>query len=304
LHANSCTVNVALDLAVEIDVVRRAAGYRVVQGSTLLESDDVAGVVADAQASLVGLILRHFDAPPVEISVRSASPLGGGLGASSALAVALIASIERLTGLSPSSAEERSALARDIEAQLMGLPTGRQDHFPALLGGVLKIEFPPGGERVSRIDTDLGSLARSLIVAYTGQRHFSAGSNWDVIRRRLDREPETVRRFNGIAGIAHEIAEALEGGDLRTVGTLMSDEWELRRGLGPGVATVRIEELLRVAQDAGAWGGKVCGAGGGGCLAILAPVSARAKVEQELSQRGAQLLDTGPVGKPLEIAVS
>ena len=93
-------------------------------------------------------------------------------------------------------------------------------------------------------------------------------------------------------------------GDLEDVGRLMSREFDLRRGLAPGVSTERIEDLLGVARQAGAWGGEVCGAGGGGCVAILSPPGIRLEVERALAQRGAQLLAAGPVTSPLEVTVS
>jgi D-glycero-alpha-D-manno-heptose-7-phosphate kinase len=276
----------------------------VLQGDTAIEAADIPALAADPETALIGLIARYFELPPAEISVRSSSPQGGGLGASSALTVAMIAATEHQMGLPERSAEGRASLARDIEAQLMGLPTGRQDHFPALLGGALRIEHQPGGERVIRIDADLQVLNESLIVAYTGQSHFSAGQNWEVIRRRLNGDPDMVERFEGIVKTARRLAEALGEGALEEVGSLMSRDWELRRGLAPGVSTERIEELLGVALETGAWGGKACGAGGGGCLAILAPARDRPAAEKALAARGAQVLATGPVATPLTVTVS
>jgi D-glycero-alpha-D-manno-heptose-7-phosphate kinase len=216
----------------------------------------------------------------------------------------MIACSEQLMGLPEGSTEARAALARDLEAQLMSLPTGRQDHFPALLGGALKIEHRPGGERVSRIVTDLGPLAESLVVVYSGQSHFSAGMNWEVVRRRLDGDLQTIDSFKGIAEVAHRLGEALEQGDLERVGLLMSREFELRRGLAPGVSTLRVESLLGAAREAGAWGGKVCGAGGGGCLAILAPPEARPGLERALAAQHAEILSARPVTSPMEVSVS
>ena len=83
----------------------------------------------------------------------------------------------------------------NIEARLMELPTGCQDHFPALLGGVLEIRHEPGGEQVRHLAVDLAALGRSLLVVYTGQSHFSAGSNWRMIRRRLESDPEDDSLF-------------------------------------------------------------------------------------------------------------
>ena len=143
-HSSSRTVNVAIDLAVEVELSPSLDSYVVIQGESMVEADSAEGLVASEESALVGLIASELGLPPVKIRVRSASPRGGGLGASSALAVALIAASESYLGRPASGAAERSALARDLEARLMGLPTGTQDHYPALLGGVLEVEHRAG----------------------------------------------------------------------------------------------------------------------------------------------------------------
>jgi len=301
LHSSSRTVNVAIDLAVEVELAPSPGPYVVIQGESIVEADSAGGLAVGEESALVGLIASELELPPVEIRVRSASPRGGGLGASSALAVALIAASESYLGRPASSAAERSILARDLEARLMGLPTGTQDHYPALLGGVLEVEHRAGGERVRQLDVDLDLLAGSLVVAYTGQSHFSAGNNWQVVRRRLDGDPDTVKLFDGIRDVTVELPAVLEAGDLEAAGRLMSREWSCRRRLAEGVSTPLIESLLEQSMAAGAWGGKVCGAGGGGSIALLAPRESRQAVIEALTDGGAQVLPARPTGEALRV---
>ncbi len=185
----------------------------------------------------------------------------------------------------------------------MSLPTGKQDHLAALWGGALEILHRPGGERVRRLDVDLEALGRSLVVAYSGETHFSAGNNWQVVRRRLDGDRQVIAAFDGIAEVAAALPAALEEGDLATVGSLMSLEWSHRCRLASEVSTPRVERLLRAAAAAGAWGGKVCGAGGGGCVAVLAPPDRKAAVAAALGGSGARLLETRPLARPLAVTV-
>ena len=98
------------------------------------------GLVDFADTALAGLVLRLLEAPPLRLEISSGSPRGAGLGASSALAVALLAAVETWLGRDPSSDVRKVAVARDLEAQLMAFPTGIQDHWPAILGGSLCIE--------------------------------------------------------------------------------------------------------------------------------------------------------------------
>ena len=217
------------------------------------------------------------------------------------MAVAFIAAAEEAFGRPRSEPRQRVALARDLEARLMGLPTGVQDHYPALLGGALEIRPLPGGEAVRQLSVDLAALAASLLVVYSGQSHFSAGNNWQIVRRRLEADAETTDLLEGIAGAAAELAPALEAGDLPRVGELMSREWSYRRRLAEGISTPMLEGLLRAAVTQGAWGGKACGAGGGGCLAVLCPGERRQAVAAALASAGGQVLAARPTGLPLEI---
>lgn len=302
LHPGAVTVNLAVDVAARVRV-EPAQCYRVRQGESSTEATTAAGLAAAPEGALVGTALDLLTAPPLDVELASDSPRGGGLGASSALAVALIAAVEELLERPPSPPERRVALARDLEARLMGLPTGVQDHWPALLGGALAIHHDAGGTEVRRLDADLDALAASLLVVYTGVSHFSAGQNWQVLRRRLDGDPDTVELFAGISEVAARAEEALTAGDLERLGRLVAEEWSLRRRLAKGVSVPAVEELLAAARDAGAWGGKACGAGGGGCLAILAPPAAREAVSRRLTDAGGALVPARPAAEPLRVAV-
>jgi D-glycero-alpha-D-manno-heptose-7-phosphate kinase len=300
-HPQARTVNVAVDLAVTVRLRPGSRGYRVRQGETLAEAASAAELARNPEAALVGVIAAALELPPFEAILASESPRGGGLGASSAMTVAFIAAAEEAFGRRRSAPHERAALARDLEARLMQLPTGVQDHYPALLGGALEIRPLPGGERVRRLAVDLPALAASLLVVYSGQSHFSAGNNWQVVRRRLDGEAEIAELFAGIAEAAAGLAPALEDGDLPRVGELMSREWSFRRRLAEGISTPAVESLLAQAVAAGAWGGKACGAGGGGCLAILCPAERREAVAAAVASAGGEVLAAQPTGRALEI---
>lgn len=299
LHPGARTVNLAVTLPVTVELSHRRRIYRVRQGDRLAEGRSAEELASHPEGALVGTVLAALGTPPVEAVLASASPRGGGLGASSAMTVALIAAAEELTGEPASSADRRAALARDLEARLMGLPTGLQDHYPALLGGVLEIEHRPGGHRVRRLATDLAALGDSLLVVYTGRSHFSAGNNWQVVKRRLDGDAEVTALFSAIAEVAAETAAAVESGDLPRLGGLLRREWSLRRHLAEEVSTPGIESLLRIAESLGAWGGKACGAGGGGSIALLVPPERRAAVAEALAAAGGTLLDARPTAEPL-----
>jgi D-glycero-alpha-D-manno-heptose-7-phosphate kinase len=303
-HHEARTINVAVDLAVSVRLRPAAEGYRVLQGESVVDAGSAAELARHPEAALIGVAAVALDLPPFETVLASESPRGGGLGASSAMTVAFLTAAEEAFGRPRSQPHERVAVARDLEARLMGLPTGIQDHYPALLGGALEIRPVPGGERVRRLEVDLAALAASLVVVYSGQSHFSAGNNWQVVRRRLEGEPEVTGLFEGIAAAAAELAPALEAGELPRVGELMSREWSYRRRLAEGISTPVLEDLLQAAAAQGAWGGKACGAGGGGCLAILGPAERKSAIIAALERAGGKVLPASPTGLPLEISTS
>jgi D-glycero-alpha-D-manno-heptose-7-phosphate kinase len=303
LFPGAQTVNVAIDLPVEVTLTRRAAGYelhtdRVTEGAPTLDE-----LATRPDAALVALVAAALELPPASIGVRSASPRGGGLGASSAVTVALIAAADRLLGRPVREPAASARLARDLEARLMRLPTGMQDHYAALLGGALAIRFAPGGEQVGRPRVDLDALGERLLVVYSGQSHFSAATNWQIIRAALEGEAAMGELLGGIATVAADLPDALERGDWERVGELVAAEWRLRRRLAEGVSTPVIEKLLETATALGAWGGKACGAGGGGCIAVLAPPERRAAIVAGLTAAGGEVVAARPTSRGLRVDV-
>ena len=301
LHPGSRTINLAIDLPVVVDLALAEKGFRIRQGDSEVAVESARQLAETDGGALIGQIALDVGLPPSTLRIESASPQGGGLGASSALVVATLAAAEALAGREPSSATRIARRARDIEARLMSLPTGMQDHFPALLGGALEIEYRPGGEKIRGLDVDLESLGDSLLVAYTGRSHFSAGNNWRIVRKRLDGEAEMVDLFDGIRDTALELPRVLEQGDWRSAGRLVAKEWSYRSQLADGISTPEIESLLSAAGREGAWGGKACGAGGGGCIVVFCPAERRRKIAETLEAAGARVLPARPVASGLEL---
>lgn len=296
LHPGARTVCVAVDVAAHVTVASRERGWRVTSPDGDVARDTLRELLDLPDAALAARVALALDLPPAEIRLESGSPRGAGLGASSAVACALVLAADGLVGWTRTPPEV-VALVRDVEAQLMGLPTGIQDQYGSLLGGALEIRHRSGGEEVRRLEVDLEALGRSLLVVYTGSSHVSARSNWEVVRRRLDGDPQSAALFAGIAEIAAQVPPLLARGDLAAVGAAMGREWSLRRQLAPGLATPTIDALFAAALQRGAWGGKACGAGGGGCVALLAPPEARAGIATAARELGCEALRAAPVAE-------
>ena len=267
------------------------------------EAGSLDELIGHPDTALLALTASALGLGPAEMRLTSASPRGGGLGGSSAIGAALIAAVEALEERAESSALERAMLSCNLEARLMGFPTGLQDQLPPLLGGALEIRYRPGGTEVRRLAVDLDRLAESLTVVYSGRSHLSGRTNWEVVRRRIDGDPRTVELFEGICRVARALPDALEAGDLERVGRLVGEEWSCRRELADGVATAELDTILAAAHEAGAWGGKAGGAGGGGCVAVLHPASAGEAVRRAVADAGGTVLAAPPLAHGVRVEI-
>jgi D-glycero-alpha-D-manno-heptose-7-phosphate kinase len=232
-----------------------------------------------------------FFSPPMGLTITtdSEAPAGAGISGSSALAVALSAAFDRLAG-SRRRREDWIHLSRDVEAIVLGVPTGTQDHYPAAFGGVSEIQLTPGEEFRSAARVNIGELEKRIVLCYTGKPRKSGINNWKVFRSHIEGNRRVWRNLEQIAQIACEMAGRLAFGDWNEVGRLMREEWSFRRRNLPTISTPMIDRIIAGALRSGALGGKVCGAGGGGCVALLIEDGARKRVEAIAAREGGQIL--------------
>jgi D-glycero-alpha-D-manno-heptose-7-phosphate kinase len=291
LHEPAQTINAAIGLRARAALTSRR-DYRV----RLVSEDTGEEVEAASPAALpldrlplVTRLVRHFGAKGLDIQTRSESPVGAGIAGSSAMNVALIGALAAWTGRTLSD-EDLLTIAMNIEAQVLGVPTGVQDYRPALYGGISAVEMSAAGVRRAPLGVPLADLERRLVLAYTGASRNSGINNWDVMVRRVNGDVQVAAAFDAIRDAAAAMREALEKSDWPGVGHAMDTEWQARKRLAPGVTTAHIDGLLARARAAGALAGKVCGAGGGGCLVALVDPARRDEVAAAFRADGARVL--------------
>jgi D-glycero-alpha-D-manno-heptose-7-phosphate kinase len=293
-HERAQTINAALSLRAHCTLTSRR------DDAVTLISDDT-GERIDASSPealaidglpLLARLVKHFGARGVEVRTRSESPVGAGIAGSSALNVATAAALAEWTGRAL-DAEALLNVAMNVEAQVIGVPTGVQDYRPALYGGVSAVEMDVAGVRRIALDVDAAELGRRVVVAYTGASRQSGINNWDVMVRRIRGDVEVAAAFDAIRDAAIAMRGALEDGDWSDAAGHLAAEWTARKRLAPGVTTPAIDRLFDRANDAGALAGKVCGAGGGGCLLCLVEPERHADVSAALEAGGARVLACG-----------
>jgi D-glycero-alpha-D-manno-heptose-7-phosphate kinase len=294
-HTAPVTVNFAVDrytrCTIETrDDARITLRSRDLDGAEEFESLAALRAARRYKLPLAAHVVRYF-APStgVDIVTDSEAPAGAGISGSSALIIALAAALNKLTGAGH-KLEKLREIAQNIEAQIIRVPTGCQDYYPAMYGGVSAIELTEAGIVRKPIAVNLDDLNERVVLAYTGEPRNSGINNWEVMKAHIDGDRKVHRNFDRIAEIARGMRQALEKPDWNEVARLLRQEWAHRRKNAPGITTPLIDRLVEVTRRAGAVGAKVCGAGGGGCVLFLVERGAKARTGEAIEREGATVL--------------
>ncbi|HKD83780.1 MAG TPA: hypothetical protein VKB58_03445 [Terriglobales bacterium] len=304
-HPGAVSVNIALDIRTACSI-RPADGREIVLRSHDTGREGRFASFEDLLAAgwyehpLAAYLVRFFrpDGGFV-LDTYSDSPAGAGISGSSALMIATSAALARFAGREI-EIEEIRVIAQNVEAQLIRVPTGCQDYYPAMYGGVSAIHLQADGIRWERIDLPPDEVNRRFALFYTGAPRQSGINNWEVFKQHINGEKQVIANFAEISRIAQAMRNALAMQDWDRVGQLINDEWTLRRTNAPGIATPQIDMLIEIAKRNGARAAKVCGAGGGGCVIALVEEGARKQVEDAIRRRGGQPLDFGVAAEGLQ----
>ena len=304
-HEGAVTVNAATTLRASCTLSESeddAWHLRSIDTGTALTITDLS-TAAPREHRLAVQLLRFFAPSPLVLVTHSESPLGAGLAGSSALAVAVSAALARWVDIQYEP-ERFMDIVMNLEAQVLGVPTGTQDYRPAVYGGVSAIDMGPGGVVRRQLAVDVEELSRRALVIYTGESRNSGLNNWEVTKLRLDGDARVTSIFGEITAVAQAMVQAVETAAWRDVERLLSQEWELRKQLAPGVTTPRIDALVACGDEAGARAAKICGAGGGGCLLFLADPPDIPALRMALTAAGGRALETDIDREGLRVTVT
>lgn len=229
--------------------------------------------------------LRLLDIePPIYISTVGDVPASTGLGGSSAFAVGLLNALHAYRG-ERVSAGRLAEEASHIEIDVLKQPIGKQDQYAAAFGGMNLYTFKAGGgvsAQHQRFSPGvLEDLFDHVLMLWTGHQRDAAS----VLAEQKDNTESKRSHLTTMRDQALELAEVLARPrfDLDTVGGILDRGWQLKRGLASTVTTGQIDVWYDKAVWAGARGGKLCGAGGGGFLLFLVEPSKRQVVREALS---------------------
>ncbi|MGB9722731.1 MAG: GHMP kinase [Chloroflexia bacterium] len=232
----------------------------------------------------------------VEIATMADVPAQGtGLGSSSAVTVGLLNAMYAYRN-DARPALELAAQACRIELDILGRPIGRQDQYIVALGGLRFLRFLPD-DRVEVETPTLSEdtrrlLSENLLLLYTGQTR-EAGT---ILAEQQANIPHRLEELRELKALAEEGYHLLLSGRVDELGRLLDASWKVKQRLASGIANGTIQAMYEKARRAGALGGKVCGAGGGGFLLLYCPYERQKRLRQTLAGHRELPFDLEPAG--------
>jgi D-glycero-alpha-D-manno-heptose-7-phosphate kinase len=249
---------------------------------------EIVNNVADIQHDLVREALRVTGLPShLEVLTMADIPAGAGLGSSSSVTVGLLNALYAFQG-KLRSPDELAHEACEIEIDIIGKPIGSQDQFAAAYGGLRFFRFETDGavrvEPVVCTSEVLTELQRNLILFFTGMTR-SADAILEVQSANIASNEMVRTHLRKMRDLAVELQSVLAGKHpLDRFGAILNEGWQLKKQAAEGISNPSIEEWYENAVAAGALGGKLLGAGGGGCLLFYCPYERQNQVRAALSE--------------------
>ena len=309
-HEGACTVNFAIDLMAKCRIEARTDGVICLQSidrglkfETPLEN--IHELKNEPRLELLSKLVYFFQPQTgFNMITESEAPAGAGLAGSSTLNIACIGALNKLVG-DRYPPEKFIPIAAAVECQVIKVPTGYQDYYSAQYGGVSCIHFGPAGMYREVLSVDIKTLEDRTVVIYTGEPRASGTNNWDITKRHIDGDPELFDIFEGIRDTSLQLRGSLIEGNWEKAGTILRLGYPQRKRLSPHITTPHMDHLIAVAEANGAIATKVCGAGGGGCIAFFCETGRKSDVENALkNETDAEILNWKVAEEGLVITAS
>ncbi|MET0394822.1 MAG: dehydrogenase [Chitinophagaceae bacterium] len=219
------------------------------------------------------------------------APAGSGLGTSSTLVVAIIGAFAEMLRL-PMGEYDMAHYAYEIERKDLGLAGGKQDQYAATFGGVNFMEFYEEDKVIVnplRIKQQyLFELENNLLLYYTSTSRESAEIIKKQSRNVVEKKDSSLEAMHRLKEQARQMKDALLKGKLHEIGEILNFGFEQKRQMAEGISNPLMEDIYETAMKAGATGGKISGAGGGGFMIFYCPVNTKYRVAQSLEKFGGQ----------------
>ena len=249
----------------------------------------------DLAAGVYNRVIKDFIKKPLsfELSTYVDAPPGSGLGSSSTLVVAILGAFVEWLKL-PLGEYDIAHLAYKIEREDLGMHGGKQDQYAATFGGVNYMEFYENDKVIVnplRVkDKWLHELENNMVLFFTETSRLSSS----IIARQSEnvkkKNVKSIEAMHRLKEQSVRMKEVLLKGDIDGIGEILHDGWEHKKAMAEGISNPQMEEIYRTALKAGATGGKISGAGGGGFMIFYAPYNSKYKVIDALNKLGGRVM--------------
>ncbi|MEO8072068.1 MAG: GHMP kinase [Acidobacteriota bacterium] len=296
-HEGAATVNFAVNLMAHCRIETRGDDKIIIESIDRAEKfetslDKICELKNEIRLELLSKLIYFFK-PEIgfTMTTNSQAPAGAGLAGSSTLNIACIGALNRLVG-NRYAPEKFISIAANIETQVIKVPAGFQDYYSAQYGGAAAIHFRFDGIQREALNVDIKTLEDRIVICYTGEPRNSGINNWEITKNHIDGDMKTFAVFEGIRDTARNLRDALLINDWENVGEILKAAHPQRRSLSPNITTAQMDWLIEKAEANGAIAAKVCGAGGGGCIAFFCEEGQKQEVEKALAEeQNAEVLD-------------
>jgi D-glycero-alpha-D-manno-heptose-7-phosphate kinase len=296
-HEGAATVNFAVSLLAKCRLETRPDERIVIESIDRRDKiettlDRIADLRDEPRLELLAKLVYFFRPEcGFNMTTESSAPAGAGLAGSSTLNIACIGALNRLVG-ERYPPERFIPIAANIETTVIKVPAGFQDYYSAQFGGTSCIHFRTEGMTREALEIDTRTLEARTVVIYTGEPRNSGTNNWEITKRHIDGDRDLFEIFDGIRDGSLELRAALLADDWDRVGEILKEGHPLRKRLSPNITTPWMDRIIEKAEASGAIGTKVCGAGGGGCIAFFCEEGRKEEVEKALAvETGVEVLD-------------
>lgn len=296
-HEGAATVNFAVSLMAHCRLETRNDDKIFIESIDRQEKfetslSDIGSLKNESRLELLSKLVYFFK-PEVGFNMitNAEAPAGAGLAGSSTLDIACVGALNRLVG-NRYHPDKFIQIANSIETTVIRVIAGFQDYYSAQYGSVASIHFRPDGIEREPLSVDTKTLEDRIVVLYTGEPRNSGTNNWEITKRHIDGDQQLFEIFEGIRDTSIKLRSALLQSDWNAVGELLKAAHPHRKRLSPHITTPRMDELINIALANGAIAPKVCGAGGGGCIAFFCEEGRKTQVENALrKEEDAEVLD-------------
>lgn len=280
-HHTGCVLSTTIDKYIYVTVKEHGDLFEEPIRLNYSETE-IVGNIDDVKNNIARECIKLLDVkPPIYISTIADLPTKSGLGSSSSFAVGLLNALHAFKGEKVTSGQLAEEAAH-IEINVLGEPIGKQDQYAAAFGGFNFYTFHPDGQvSIEAKNHGIYELLENTMFFWTAIERSAS----TVLSEQKTRSSDNVERLGAIKSHAEELSDFLKTDfNLSYFGKVLDETWQQKRELANSISSDQLDKYYQLATDAGALGGKILGAGGGGFFMFIVPKDKQRDVRKALDE--------------------